>query len=392
MAKKWSFCLMAAVLLALVFGGCAPKATPTPVPTSVPPTPTAIPTKVKIAFVYIGPVGDMGWTYAHDQARLALERQFGNKIETAYIESVSPGTDIERVLWDYVQKGYQVIVATADDYNPAVRKVADELLARGDKETKFFVIEGSPDSPPNVAGYFPKGIYQAMYIWGMVAGKVTRANKIGYGAAYGVPQVINHVNAFTLGALSVNPNVEVHVVWVLNWYDPVMEKEAAEALLDFGCDVLAQHQDSMAVQQAAEERGVVGIGYDSNMNTRATIGSGVFNWIKYYAPQVQSILDGKWQSKRMFWGLETGIAEVVFNSGFDLGRLKVSDPERTMAELKKMVAEETAKIASGQLEPFTGPIYDQSGKLLFSRGLVLTFEEVNNMRWLVQGVVGSVPQ
>jgi basic membrane protein A and related proteins len=338
----------------------------------VPATKAAEP--LKVAFVYIGPVDDMGWTYMHDKARQQLEKEF--HIEIAYIESVQPGNDIERNLRDYARNGYNVIFATANNYYDAVVKVAAEY-----PETKFFVIEGPPDSPtPNIEGYFPR-MYQATYLGGMVAATKSKSGHLGFVAAYPVPQVVKNINAFALGAQRVNSSAVVHVVWTNTWYEPPREKEAAIALGDV-CDVIAQHQDSAAVQMAAEELGIFGIGYDSDemiaLAPKATLAVPTFNWYPYYSDRLRAIQNGTWVSSRFFGGFESGTIDLVYG--------QIPLPKELTDEVDTVIAAMTL----GEWDPFTGPIYNQAGELVIDQGVRLDDTSINSMRWFVKGVVGSL--
>lgn len=333
--------------------------------------------KLRIAFMHVGPITDMGWTYAHDQARLCLEENL-DYIEKpiSYVENILETADAERVLSDFARKGFDIIFATADGYNPAVATVASEF-----PDVYFFVIEG-PYEPaaPNIEGYFGR-MYQPRYLSGLVAGKMTKSNKIGYVAAHPIPQVIKGINGFTLGVRAVNSEATVHVVWTNTWYDPVREREAAEALLDEGCDVIAQHQDSTEPQKAAEERGMYGIGYDVDMSPfapEATLTGPVWDWCKYYLPRVEAIHNGTWSSSRFFGGMETGVVGLAPMSD------KVPQDVQDLAEETKQL------ILDGHWDVFTGPIYNQDGELVVPECHRLNDFEINSMRWFVEGVVGTI--
>jgi basic membrane protein A len=331
--------------------------------------------KFKVAFVYIGPPGDLGWTYEHERGRLLLEEKLGDKVETAKIESVPEGPDAARVIRQYAQQGYDMIFATSFGYMDPMFEVAQEFPA------VLFEHCSGYKTADNMATYFGR-IYQARYLSGIVAGKMTRNNSIGYVAAFPIPEVIRGINAFTLGVRAVNPAAVVRVVWTNTWYDPVKEREAAVALLDAGVDMIAQHQDTTEPQKAAQERGLTSIGYDSDM--RSFVGdsvliSPVWNWGSYYVDRVQAALDGTWKT-HMYWG------------GLKEGVVMLPEPSpRVPAAVMALVEDARKKIISGSWDVFCGPILDQKGAPLVPAGKCLSDEEMLNMNFFVQGVVGNIP-
>jgi len=379
---------MAVVLIvAMLLSSCAPKPTPTPTPqpkptaappTTVPPT-AAPPEKLKVAFVYVAPIGDMGWTYAHDQGRLMVEQKFGDKVETAYIENVPEGPDAERVIRDFAQKGYDLIITTSFGFMDPTATVAAEF-----PKTWFVHISGYKTAD-NLSTVFGK-IEEPRYVSGLVAGKMTKSNKLGYVAAFPIPEVIRGINAFTLGVRKANPNATVTVVWTSTWFDPVKEKEAAEALLDQGCDVIAQHQDTPEPQKAAEERGKFGVGYDSDMSKqapKAVLTSPIWNWGIKYIDIVQRAMDGTYATESFWGGWKDGVVDMA-----PIGPM-------VPADVKTMAEAEVAKFKSGQQDIFTiftGPIKDQNGNLAVGPGQVLSADDLlANMTWFVEGVVGTAP-
>jgi basic membrane protein A len=228
---------------------------------------------MQVGFVYVSPIGDAGWSYAHDQGRLAVEAMDG--VSTAYVEAVQEGPDSERVILNMARKGYDVIFATSFGYMDPMLKVAKQF-----PKVTFMHCSGFK-SAPNMGNYFGR-MYQARYLTGMVAGAMTKSNILGYAAAFPIPEVIRGINAFALGAQSVNPKAQVRVVWTKTWYDPATEKEAAKSLLDVGADVIAQHQDSPGPQEAAQEKGVYSIGYNSDMSAfapKAHMTAPIWNWV-----------------------------------------------------------------------------------------------------------------
>ena len=368
------------VVGALMLAACAPPATPEP--TEPPAEPTEPPVEeeiadvdlpVRAAFVYISPPGDLGWTYEHDRGRLMLEDELGDLVETTYIEDVGEGPDALRVIRQYAQEGYDVIFTTSFGYMEPTYEVAEEF-----PDVRFEHCSGYM-TRENMSTYFGR-IYQPRYLSGVVAGAMTEDNLIGYVAAFPIPEVIRGINAFTLGVRSVNPDAEVRVVWTSTWYDPVKEREAAEALLDQGADVIAQHQDTTEPQKAAEERGVLSVGYNSDM--RQFVGDSVlvspqWNWGTYYIDTVRDIIDGTWRSSQ-FWGdLETGIVMLA-----DMSPL-VPD------EVRQQVMAERERIQGTDWDVFCGPIYDQAGNEAIAEGECMTDEEMLNMDWFVEGVIGE---
>ena len=378
------------LVAAMVLSACAPKATPTPTPrppaaapTAVPPTlppPTPKPVqKFKVAFVYVAPIGDMGWTYAHDQGRLMVEKQFGDKVETAYIENVPEGPDAERVIRDFAQKGYNLIITTSFGFMDPTATVAKEF-----PKTWFVHVSGYKTAE-NLSTIFGK-IEEPRYVSGLIAGKMTKSNKLGYVAAFPIPEVLRGINAFTLGVRKANPQATVTVVWTNTWFDPVKEKEAAEALLDQGCDVIAQHQDTPEPQKAAEERGKYGVGYDSDMSKqapKAVLTSPVWNWGVKYVDIVQRAMEGTYTTESFWGGWKDGVVDMA-----PIGPM-------VPADVKKMAEDEIAKFKSGEKDIFTiftGPINDQTGKLAVGPGQVLNAEDLlSKMTWFVEGVIGPAP-
>ncbi len=327
---------------------------------------------VKVGFIYVGPTGDGGWSYAHDQGRLYLEEQLG--VETIIKESVPETQEVEQVAAGMIDQGCNVIFATSFGYMDYLEKMSKEY-----PEVKFFHCSGYKTTE-NMTAYFGR-VYQARYLSGIVAGMKTQANQIGYVAAMPIPEVIRGINAFTLGAQSVNPDVKVKVVWTNTWYDPAKEKDAAIALLDGGADIIAQHQDTAGPQQAAEERGVWAVGYNSDMSMfapKASLTSAVWNWGPYYVQAVQSVIDGTYQSESYWQGLEAGIV--------DLSPLTTNAPEGAQAKVDAA----KAAILDGSLNPFAGPIKDQSGTEKVAAGSAMTDEEMLSFDWFVEGVEGEI--
>jgi basic membrane protein A len=333
---------------------------------------------IKVAFVYVGPVGDLGWTYAHDQARLALEEAIPN-VETAYQENVPENpADAERVIRQFAQDGYDVVFTTSFGYMDPTINVAQDF-----PDTTFIHISGFKTAD-NVGTGFGK-IEEPRFVSGQLAGMMTESNQIGYVAAFPIPEVIRGINAFTLGVREVNPEATVRVVWTNTWFDPAKERQAAEALLDGGADVIAQHQDTAGPQQAAEDRGLYGVGYNADMAPLApgaVLTSAIWNWAPYYIDIVESVMNGTWESEQYWGGWQDGVVDMAPIADF------VPDDIRTAIE------EEVARFKSGEetiYTIFTGPIADQTGEIRVPEGQAMTDEELLSMNWFVEGVEGEIP-
>jgi basic membrane protein A len=329
--------------------------------------------ELKAAFIYVGPVGDLGWSWEHDRGRKMLESEFGGKVKTAYIESVPEGPDAARVIRQYAQQGFKVIFATSFGYMDPMLEVSRDF------PDVYFEHCSGFKTAPNMSTYFGR-MYQPRYLSGIVAGKMTRSNIIGYAAAFPIPEVIRGINAFTLGARSVNPKVQVRVVWTRTWFDPVKEREAAVALLDAGADIIAQHQDTTEPQKAAKERDLLSIGYDSDM--RGFVGdsvltSPIWNWGSYYVNTVEAILNGTWKTHQYWGGLKEGI-------------VKLSDfSPKVPQTVRDLVAEKQQVILNSSWDVFYGPIKDQNGKELVPAGGKLSDPDMLNMSYFVEGVIGK---
>ncbi|PID74524.1 MAG: BMP family ABC transporter substrate-binding protein [Deltaproteobacteria bacterium] len=327
--------------------------------------------EMKVGFVYVSPVGDAGYSYAHDIGRKAIEEMDG--VTTSYVESVAEGTDSERVILNMARKGYDLIFSTSFGFMDPTLKVAKQF-----PDVAFMHCSGFKKSE-NMSNYFGR-MYQARYLSGIVAGKMTKSNTIGYVAAFPIPEVIRGINAFTLGVQSVNPKATVRVVWTKTWYDPATEKEAAKSLLDVNADVIAQHQDSPGPQEAAEERGVYSIGYNSDMSNfapKAHLTAPVWNWGPYYVQIVEQVRNGTWKAESAWPGLEQGIIDLA-----PFGAMVPAD----VVELVNKVKQE---IASGKKKVFVGPIKDQNGEIKIAAGKAADDRQLLGMTWFVEGVVGT---
>ncbi len=329
----------------------------------------------KVAFVYVAPIGDLGWTWAHDQGRLMIEEEFGDKVETAFIENVPEGPEAERVIRDFAQKGFDLIFTTSFGFMDPTITVAQEF-----PETWFVHISGYKTAP-NVSTVFGR-MYQPRYLSGLAAGAATKSNIIGYVAAFPIPEVIRGINAFTLGVREVNPDAEVRVIWTNTWFGPPQEKEAAEALLAEGADVIAQHQDTTEPQKAAADAGAVSIGYDSDMSAfvgDTVLTSPVWNWGVKYVDIVREVMNGTYKSESYWGGLDDGVV--------DLAPLSPRVPD----DIKKLIEERKELMKAGKWDVFCGPIKGANGKLVVAEGNCLTDGEMLSMDYFVEGVVGEAP-
>ncbi len=361
---------------AMILTACGQAAPPEPTEAPAEGPSAEVDLPVRAAFVYIGPPGDLGWTYEHDRGRLALEDELGDDIETTYIEDVPEGPDAKRVVRQYAQEGWDVIFTTSFGYMDPTYEVAEEF-----PDVIFEHCSGYK-TRDNMATYFGR-MYQPRYLSGIVAGEMTESNIIGYVGAFPIPEVLRGINAFALGVQSVNPEAEVRVVWTNTWYDPVVEREAAEALLDEGADIIAQHQDTTEPQKAAEERGALSIGYDSDM--REFVGDTVltspqWDWGTYYLDTVQAIIDGTWEPHEFWGGLETGVVKLA-----DISPL-------VPADVREQVDDERERITGTDWDVFCGPINDQGGEEAVADGECMSDEEMLNMDWFVEGVVGEIQE
>ncbi|MDF2547497.1 MAG: family transporter substrate-binding protein [Anaerosolibacter sp.] len=370
MKKKLLLILCIAMIGVLMITGCTPK------PTTADPAPEAAKDEnLKVAFIYVGPVGDAGWSFAHDKAREYLVSQMP-EVETTFIESVPEGADAERVLTELAEKGNKVIFATSFGYMDYVQNVAKKY-----PDVTFVHCSGYKTAE-NVGTYFGR-MYQPRYLSGLVAGKKTESNVIGYVAAFPIPEVIRGINAFTLGVKEANPDAVVKVVWTNTWYDPAKEKEAAKSLLDAGADVIAQHQDTPGPQQAAEEKGAFSIGYNTDMSQfapKAYLTSPVWNWGPYYVETVKAVKEGTWKSEQYWGSMKDGVVELAPMT--DL----VDEETKALVESKKN------EMLQGTWDVFTGEIKDQTGTVRVNVGEKMADEEMLSFDWFVEGVEGTIPK
>ena len=341
--------------------------------------PAAAPAKaepLKIAFAYVGPVGDGGWTFAHDNGRKAVEKEFGDKVVTSFVEKVPESADAERVIRDMAGQGNKLIFGTTFGYMESMLKVAADM-----KDVKFEHATGYK-SADNMRTYDSR-TYEGAYMAGVVAGKMTKSNTLGVVASIPIPEVIRNINSFTLGAQSVNPKIKTKVVWVNEWFNPPKETEAATALINGGADVLMQNTDSSAVLQTAEKLGKRAFGWDSDMTAygpKAHLGSAVINWGPYYIKAVRDALEGKWTGNQAaWWGVKEGAIDFV--------SIAADVPEDT----KKKLDEVKAGLKDGSFAIWKGPIVGQDGKEVLAKDAVADDKFLGGINFYVKGVDGKIP-
>jgi basic membrane protein A len=331
--------------------------------------------KLKVGFIYLGPVGDFGWTYQHEVARQALAKEFGDTIETTYLENVSEGPDAERSIEQLVRAGNKLIFTTSFGYMDPTLKVAKKYPnvhfehATGFKHDKNM-------------GIYNGRFYEGRYIQGVIAGKMSKAGVLGYIGSFPIPEVIMGINATILGAQSVNPNIKVKIIWANTWFDPGKEADAAKALLDQGADVIMQHTDSPAAMQIASERGKLAFGQDSDMikfGPKSQLTSIIDNWAPYYISRVKAELAGKWETDNDWDGLKA--------------KMVVMAPYTNMPDdVKKLAMDTEAAIVAGKLYPFKCPIVDQDGKTVECKGGDhLDDGQVLGMNFYVKGIDDKMP-
>ena len=367
-----TFALLAGAAFAVALGASAASAQDAPAAEE----PAAAGEPVKACWMYVGPIGDFGYSYQHHQGLLAVEEEFGDQVETAYLESVSEGPDAERALERLARDGCDIIFATSFGFQDAVQRVAGRF-----PEVKFEHATGFKQEHENVALYNAR-FYEGRYIIGQIAAKMSETGIAGYIAAFPIPEVIMGINAFMLGAQSVDPDFEVRIIWANTWFDPGREADAATALFDQGADIIVKHTDSTAPLQIAEERGLHGFGQASDMTEfapNAQYTSIVDDWAPYYIRRVGELIDGTWEPTNVWEGLAEGAV--------------VMAPYANLPEDVVAAAEETERrIASGEFHPFTGPIVNQAGEEVLAEGEVMDDQTLLNMNWYVQGIDDQLPQ
>ena len=330
--------------------------------------------KVTVGFIYVGPTGDHGWTYRHDIGRQQVEEAYGDRVETTFVESVAEGADSERVMTQMALQGADIIFATSFGYMDPVMNVAKKF-----PNVKFEHATGYKQAD-NAANYGLK-LYQARHVQGVVAGMMTKTNKICYIASFPIPEVMREINTFFLGARKYNPDVELSIAWVYTWYDPGKEKDAATALIDQGCDIVAQHTDSPAPLQAAEMAGVLGFGQASDQMKfapNAQLTATIDNWGPYYIKKVGQVLDGTWETGDYFGHMNEGAVQMAPFANM---------PADVQAEAQRV----KDAISAGELFGFTGPINKQDGTVFLKEGEVATRQQLDTMMFYVEGITSRVP-
>lgn len=347
-------------------GGAKPSAAPAPIASAAP---------LQIGFVYSAPIGDVGWTKQHDVARLAVEKEYGSKVKTSFVENVPESADAERVIRQLILDGSKMIFTTSFGFMEPTVKLAKEFPdvtfehATGYKRAKNL-------------GVYQSRFYEGAYLLGVVAGKMTKSNKLGFVGSYPIPEVLRNINGFTRGLRSVNDKATVKVVWVNTWYDPSKERDAAAALANQGCDVLYQNTDSVAVVQLAEEKHIYAFGQDSDMSKygpKAQLSANTVNWSGYYKKKVGDVLAGTWKSEDTKWGMKDGMVE--------LPPLNAAIP----ADVVKLFEEKKAAILAGTFHPFAGPVKLQDGSIKIPEGQIISDDDLWGMKFYVEGVEGQIP-
>ena len=330
---------------------------------------------LKVGFVYVSPIGDAGWTYMHDRARQIVDEEFGEQIETNYVESVSEGSDAQRVIRNLSANGHDLIFTTSFGYmNPTIRVAKQFPNVRYEHATGYKTAD-------NVGNYQARA-YQGRYLAGMTAGAMTETDTIGYVAGFPIPEVLRGINAFTLGVRQVNPEASVRVSWINSWHDPAKERESADSLIRQDADVLTMHADSPAVIQAAQDEGIYGIGYNSNMQSYgpdAHLTSVMMHWEPIYRDKIQAALDGSWESESIWHGLAEGVVKMA--------PMHSDIPEAVIERVRK----HRDAIINGDRSVFQGPIRKQDGETIAAKGESLSDEQLLKMDWYVEGVKGKLP-
>ncbi|PWK59355.1 BMP family ABC transporter substrate-binding protein [Roseicyclus mahoneyensis] len=330
----------------------------------------------QVGFIYIGTPGDYGWTYEHDQGRLAVEAHFGDRVETVFLENVPEGADAERAITQMILGGADMVFTTSFGYGEATNAVAAQF-----PDVYFEHATGYLREHPNVSTYNAR-FYEGRAVLGHIAGQMTESNIIGYIGSYPIPEVIQGINSAFLHAREVNPDVEMRVVWTYTWFDPAVEADAAQALIDAGVDVLMQHTDSTAPQTVAQEAGIISFGQASDMIQFAPlprVASIIDNWAPYYIRRVGEAMDGTWTQSDIWEGIDTGMVVI--------GEMTDAIPEDVRASAQAMID----AIGAGEYHPFTGPINRQDGTAWLAEGEVADDGTLAGMMFYVEGMTGDIP-
>lgn len=327
----------------------------------------------KAAWIYVGPHNDGGWSQAHDNGRLTVQKALGAKVKTTFKENVPEGPQVSQVIESLIRDGNKIIFATSFGYQGAM-----VAAAKKHPDIKFEMATGTTVLK-NMAEYFGAG-EDSIYLSGMAAGAATKKGVIGYIVPFAIPEVIRHANAFALGAQAVNPNVKVRLIWTNSWFDPAKERKAAESLVAAGADVLGQNVDSPSAGQFAESKKVPWVGYDSDASKFAPtqwLTAAIYNWGPYYLRKTKAARNGTWKTGFYYGTIKDGFTDIA-----PFGKL-VSAKTRAAIKAKR------AALIKGTFYEFTGPLYDQKGKLRVRKGKRLTVKDLYVMNWLVKGVIGS---
>ena len=370
------FAALAALAGAAATSGCSKSDAPAPAAAPSSAASSAVPAgPLKVAFVYVGPVGDAGWTFAHDRARKEAEAAYPGRVQTSFVENVPEGADAERVLRDVVSQGNTLVFGTTFGYMEPILKVAPDA-----KDVHFEHATGYKTAV-NVRTYDSR-TYEGAYLAGVVAGAMTRTNKLGVVGSIPIPEVIRNIDSFTLGAQSVNPKVETRVVWVNKWFDPPKEGEAAQSMIDQGVDVLMQNTDSSAVLQTAEKAGKYAFGWDSDMSKsgpKAHLASAIINWSPYYKKAIGDALDGTWATAQSWWGVKEGAIDLV------------SLADSVPADTKQRIETIKAGLKDGSFVIWKGSITDTTGKEVLKAGESADDKFLHGINFYVKGVQGKLP-
>jgi basic membrane protein A and related proteins len=330
--------------------------------------------KLKACWVYVGPIGDFGYSYQHDQGRLEVEKELGDKVQTAYLENVAEGPDADRAFERLAREKCQIIFGTSFGFMDSMVKVAAKF-----PKIKFEHATGYKTAEN--LGIYNARFYEGRYVMGQIAAKVSKSGTAGYIVSFPIPEVVMGINSFMLGAQSVNPNFKIKIVWVNSWFDPGKEADAAKALFDQGADIIVQHTDSTAALQVAEERGLHGFGQSSDMlkfAPKAQLTANTDNWGPYYVERVKAVLDGTWKQDNVWLGIKDGAVKL--------------SPFTNMPDDVKAMAEATEKKISDGWNPFTGPVSKQDGSPWLKDGQVAEDGELLGMNFYVKGVDDKLPQ
>jgi basic membrane protein A len=375
-AAGWASLAATAALMGCGKKDAAPEAASAPTePASAASAAAAPAGPLKIAFAYVGPVGDAGWTFAHNAGRLAVEKEFGDKVKTTFVEKVPEGPEAERVIRDLVGQGNTLIFGTTFGYMEPMLKVAADTPG-----VKFEHATGYKTAP-NMRTYDSR-TYEGAYMAGVIAGGMSKSGVIGVVGSIPIPEVIRNINTFTMGAQSINPKIKTKVVWVNSWFDPPKETEGAQSLINQGADVLFQNTDSPAVLQTAEKAGKYAFGWDSDMTQfgpKAHLASSIINWAPYYIKATKDALEGTWSTGGVWWGVKEGAIDIV----------SISD--KVPADLKAKVDTIKAGLKDGSFVIWKGPIVGQDGKEVLAKDAVADDKFLGGISFYVKGVDGAVP-